>query len=155
MRSFNINTLTMKSTLLFIALLVTLWNQQGLTQANKQTVQVYQFPSHITHLHLNLPSNNVTIVKTKSSRISVETTINLDRGSELLLEYLISKDRYKLQGASDANSPLLKLHLQPNSNVLIIKGQVCHEHLSYRVHVPERLLKVTKSQSAFAVEVSE
>lgn len=145
----------MKSTLLFIVLLVTFWCHQGLSQASKQIIQLYQFPSHITHLHLDLPSNNVTIIKTKSSRISVETTINLDRGSSPLLEYLIKTERYKLYGRSDASSPLLKLHLPPNNNVLIIKGQICHEHLSYRVYVPERLLKVTTSEKVLTANLSK
>lgn len=145
----------MKSTLFFITLLVTIWNQQGLTQVSKQTIQLYQFPSHITHLHLDLPSKNVTIIKTKSSRISVETTISLNRGSTPLLEYLIKTDRYKIYGESNVNSSLLKLHLKPNANILVIKGQICQEDLSYRIHVPDRLYKVTTSQKAFAVEVSE
>jgi len=145
----------MQSTLLFIVLLVTVWCHQGLAQTSKQTVQIYQVPSHITHLHLDLPSSKVTIIKTKSSRISIETTINLDRGSSPLLEYLIRSKRYEVYGQSDANSPLLKLHLPPNPNVLIIKGNICREDLSYRIHVPERLLKVTTSQSPLTIDIAK
>lgn len=126
-----------------------------LAQASKKIVQLHQLPSNIVHLHLQLPSNKIKIIKTKSSRVSVETTIHLDAGSSPLLDYLIKSGRYNLGAAVDPNQSSMALSLPTPSKTLIIKGAICEEHISYIIHVPERLLKVTTSYNSLTASLSE
>lgn len=126
-----------------------------LAQASKKIVQLHQLPNHIVNLHLQLPSNKIKLIKTKSSRVSVETTIHLDAGSPPLLDYLINSGRYDLEATMDANQSSMALFLPKSSKSIIIKGALCEENISYTIHVPERLLKVTTSYSSITASLSE
>ncbi|MGH1335769.1 MAG: hypothetical protein ACRBFS_06545 [Aureispira sp.] len=145
----------MKTIVTLLLILVLFCSKESLAQTSKQMVQLHQVPNHVTTVHLQLPSNKVRIVKTKSSRISIETTISLDAGSPPLLDYLIQSKRYELKAKSSSDSPVLLLALAPSSKVLIIKGAVCQEALTYVVYVPEHLLKVTTSYSAITASLAK
>ena len=145
----------MKTIVVLILMLTLLCSNTSLAQTRKQIVQLHQVPSHVSTLHLQLPSNKVKVIKTKSARVSIETTIGLDVGNPLLLDYLIKSKRYELYAHSSANSPVLTLALESTSKILIIKGEVCQEALTYIVYVPEHLLKVTTSYSAITASLSK
>lgn len=126
-----------------------------LAQASKQIVQLHSLPNNINTLHLQLPSNKIKLIKTKSSRISIETTIHLDAGSPPLLDYLIKSGRYDLEATVDAEQSSMALALPKPSKILIIKGAICEEDISYTIYVPERLLKVTTSYNSITASLSE
>lgn len=145
----------MKTLVMLVLTLAFCCSNQIAAQTNKQVVQLHQVPSHITTVHLQLPSNKVEIIKTKSSRISIESTIKLSAGSVPLLDYLVSTGRYEFATQSSATSPTLILALSKSPKVLIIKGAVCKEVITYKVYVPERLLQVTTSYSSITASLSD
>jgi hypothetical protein len=144
----------MKTAVLFVLLLLGCSTSMR-AQATKTFVQLHQMPEHITTLHLELSSDKVELVRTKSSRISIETTVHLAPGSLPLLDYIAKSGRYDLQASSSNHSSRMVLALHQTQKVLVIKGELCNEEITYKIHVPERLLKITTSYSAVAASIAE
>ncbi len=105
-------------------------------QASQKTPQLVTLPKGITELHIQAESDRVQIVKTKGSRISIETNIKISAGTMPLLKYLIDNGRYALAAKSDVHQNTLILSPQKNKKVLLIKGEECSEEVMYKIHIP-------------------
>lgn len=139
----------MKTIIFFVALL--LCSQQAISQASNTVLHVYSLPANTETLSFELPSNQVEIIKTKSARISIETTIFLPGGTGPLLDYLIKNKRYDLKATIDREENSFTLSPVKLQKTLIIKGEVCQEDIRYKIYVPESISKVSNSYSALTV----
>ena len=136
----------MKTVVLLIALLSS--SYQLWSQASNNVLHVYTLPAHTESLSFELPSNQVEIIKTKSARISIETTIHLPAGSAPLLDYLIKAKRYDLKATIDREAHSFTLSPVKLQKTLIIKGELCQEDIRYKIYVPESIARVSNSFSA-------
>jgi len=136
----------MKTVVLLVALLSS--SYQLWSQASNTVLHVYTLPAHTESLSFELPSNQVEIIKTKSARISIETTIHLPAGSVPLLDYLIKAKRYDLKATINREAHSFTLSPVKLQKTLIIKGELCQEEIRYKIYVPESIARVSNSFSA-------
>lgn len=118
------------------------------SQASNTVLHVYSLPTNTDILSFELPSNKVEIIKTKSARITIETTVLLPVGTPPLLDYLIKSKRYDLKATIDRENHSFTLSPIKLQKTLIIKGEVCQEDIRYKIYVPESIDKVTNTYSA-------
>lgn len=136
----------MKTLIIIVALVLSasqLWSQ-----ASNTVLHVYSLPAHTETLAFELPSNQVEIIKTKSARISIETTIMLPVGKPALLDYLIKTKRYDLKATIDREAHSFTLSPVKLQKTIIIKGEVCNEDIRYKIYVPESIAKVSNTYSS-------
>ena len=134
-------------TLIFIVAFL-LGSTQLWSQASNTVLHVYSLPAHTETLAFELPSSKVEIIKTKSARISIETTIMLPAGTPPLLDYLIKTKRYDLKATVDREAHSFTLSPAKLQKTIIIKGEVCNEDIRYKIYVPESISKVSNTYSS-------
>ncbi len=122
---------------IFVPLLLLFFATSLSAQANKTASQIHIPPAGIVKIYLDIPSNRVEILKTKSTRISIETNIRLGLGSLPLLDYLEENGRYELTATVGPQTNSLTLSPRKDQKVLLVKGQECPEVVSYKIHIPE------------------
>lgn len=94
--------------------------------------------SSINTLSLELNSTEVEVLKTRGSRMIIETVVTLDKVSKAsILNYLVEVGRYELVATVDASTQTMVVKPKIKKNTLVIKGKECKEHYSYRILVPE------------------
>lgn len=106
-------------------------------QASTTVPQIATIPKGIVKIRIHAPSSRVKILKTKGSRMSIETSIRINEGSLPLLDYLAKEGRYKMDVLVDAQNNLLTLMPPKNQKVLLVKGEECEEVVTYKIHIPE------------------
>lgn len=111
-------------------------------QASNKTAQIATLPLGTTKIRINIPSNQIEIVKTKGTRISIETAIRINVGTLPLLDYLVKNGRYQINVHINEQISMLTLSPPKNNNVLIIKGKECGEVITYKIHIPEMITLV-------------
>lgn len=136
----------MKTLLIFVVLALStspLWSQ-----ASNTVLHVYSLPAHTETLAFELPSNQVEIIKTKSARISIETTVLLPAGTPPLLDYLIKTKRYDLKATVNREAHSFTLSPVKLQKTIIIKGEICNEDIRYKIYVPESIPEVSNTYSS-------
>jgi hypothetical protein len=106
-------------------------------QASQKMPQIMTLPKGVIELHIQVSKDQVEIVKTKGSRISVETKVKINQGSLPLLKYLMDNGRYDLEAHSDVHLNTLTISPPNNKKVILVKGAECEETIMYKIHVPE------------------
>lgn len=133
--------MTIRTFLVIFACLfsVALW-----AQPSKNFHQVFTPKAEITKLVLDIAQAEdiVEVRKTQGSRIMVEATVRISLPNETLLQYLVDNGRYNLvESTSDADAAYI-LSTKKNNNVIMIKGEECHEEVTYIIYVPESIPSV-------------
>ncbi len=106
-------------------------------QASNKTSQIAILPTGVTKIRINAPSNRIQVLKTKGTRISIETAIRINAGTLPLLDYLIKSGRYELDVIVDGQTNILTLSPPKSNKVLLVKGEECQEAVTYKIHIPE------------------
>lgn len=110
-------------------------------QANQTIYQTFTPATAITVLELDVEQNvdNIEIRKTKGTRVVVETTVKLSTPNANLLAYLAESGRYNLVEFLNTGEERYSLSSKKNLNVLLVKGEECHEEIRYVIQVPESI----------------
>lgn len=111
-------------------------------QASHKISQIVLVPVGTSKLIINVPNNQLEILKTKGTRISVEIAVRLNKGSFPLLEYLAENGRYQIKVQEDGLTKELRLSPNTKKNVLLVKGSECEEIITYKIHIPEYIKEI-------------
>lgn len=112
-------------------------NATVFAQASQKKPQILTMPQGVVELHIDVDDQQVEIVKTKGSRISIETSVKIEQGSLPLLNYLMEAGRYDLTAHENMHLNILTIRPTKNDRVLLVKGKECEEIVRYKIHVPE------------------
>lgn len=91
----------------------------------------------ISKVRFNIDPDIIEVRSTRSSRVLVETTIEMNSPSMPLLEYAISIGRYELE--SVVEDGVMTITPRPRTHAIIIKGKEIKENLKYMIMIPEVL----------------
>jgi hypothetical protein len=123
---------------LFLSILVVIGFQISAFGQISQRVHQTITASSINTLNLELNSADVEVLRTRGSRMIVETLVTLDKiDKPSVLKYLVEAGRYNLVATVDASTQTMLVKPRIKKNTLVIKGKECKEHYSYRILVPE------------------
>ncbi len=111
-------------------------------QTSKKTSQMLNVSKAISKLKIDVHSDKVEIFHTKSSRITIETTVKISAGSIRLLAYMDKLGRYKLSLSSNNSDGVITLSPNKNNKVIMVKGVKVKENINYRIYVPTNILFV-------------
>lgn len=106
-------------------------------QASQKMPQIMTLPKGVVELHIQVDKSQVEIIKTKGSRISIETNVKISQGSLPLLKYLMDNGRYDLTARENNQLSTFTISPPKNKKVLLVKGEECEEAVYYKIHVPE------------------
>ena len=101
--------------------------------------QIMTLPKGVVELHIQVDKSQVEIIKTKGSRISIETNVKISQGSLPLLKYLMDNGRYDLTARENNQLSTFTISPPKNKKVLLVKGEECEEAVYYKIHVPESI----------------
>jgi hypothetical protein len=132
----------MKNLIPLLTLLFLVCTTQLLGQASKKTAQLLVLDKAITKIKIDVPSDQVEILHTKGSRISIETTIKISAGSLPQLDYMVKSGRYDLAPTSKITEATMLLATNKNNKVIVVKGEEIKETIHYTIHVPDHVLFV-------------
>lgn len=107
-------------------------------QVSKKTYQTI-IAGNAEAVRINITGANVDFKETKGSRILVETMIKLSVPNEALLNFVIENGRYELSQTMDASTRELVLESKKDKNVIVVKGEICAEEVTYIVYVPSNI----------------
>lgn len=120
----------------FIVFALLLFAATAFGQAEKTVHNI--FKSDATEVVLDFGKNvEVEVLETKSSRILVETTVQIDGLGSAGLNYFVAAGRYEVQMTESGEE--ISLILQKNSDVLMKNGEKLDETVSVRVYLPEHI----------------
>lgn len=106
-----------------------------LGQVSKKTYQT--IIAHNTDvIRINIEGATVELKETKGTRILVETSIKLSVPNEALLNFVIGNGRYELVQTKDESKRELLLEAKKDKNVILVKGELCAESVTYTIYVP-------------------
>ena len=108
-------------------------------QASNKIAQIATLPVGATTVRINAPSSQIEVFKTKGTRISIETAVQIKIGTLSLLDYLFKSGRYKMTILANGQLNMLTLSPSINNNVLLVKGTECEEIITYKIYIPERV----------------
>ena len=112
------------------------------TRSANETITI----NNIATINLDLESENIEIRETKGSRVIVESHITLESiKNATLLEFMINSGRYALENKVDASTQTMSITRKKNTNVLLVKGEECKEHVRYVILVPDSVKFVNTS----------
>ena len=135
----------------FISSLLFLFSLIGVAfgQTSQTLQESYTIEADITQLVLDLGDGHVEIRNTAASRVSVETIVQVSNLSNpRMLGFLIEQGRYALSTEKDNSRGKMTISHNKNRNVLIVKGEQCHETLTYIVYVPSTIKTVENKNAA-------
>lgn len=112
-------------------------------QVSKKTFQTV-IAENTETLRLDIKDATVELKETKGSRLLIETSIKLSVPNEALLNFVISNGRYKLTQTIDASNRELILGSKKDKNVILVKGEICAEEVTYVIYVPKGIRTVKK-----------
>lgn len=105
-------------------------------KVEKVTHQAFK-TDEITKVRFNIDPDVIEVRSTRSSRVLVETTIEMGTPSMPLLEYAIGTGRYELESVVEGG--IMTITPKPRKHAIVIKGQEVSENLKYVIMVPEAL----------------
>lgn len=135
----------------FISSLILLFTILGTSfgQTSQTLQESYTIEADITQLVLDLGDGQVEIRNTAASRVSVETIVQVSNlNNERMLGFLIEQGRYTLSTEKDNSRGKMTIGHNKTRNVLIVKGEQCHETLTYIVYVPSSIKTVENKNAA-------
>lgn len=106
-------------------------------QASSKISQIATLPSGVTKIRIHIPRSQVEILKTRGTRIFIQTAIHINIGTFSLLDYLVKAQRYQINVLMNEQTEMLVLSPSKNNNVLVVKGTECEELVTYKIHIPE------------------
>jgi len=115
-------------------------------QASKKKSQVIKLDEPtVASVYLDVNTQQIEVVNTKSKRIIIETTIQTSVGSVAVIDYLDGIGRYDLVSVVIANNTL---KISPFKRASInIKGESLQENLLYKIYLPKGVRFVQKKES--------
>lgn len=132
----------------FILLFFTVFSA-AFGQTSQTLQESYTIEADITQLVLDLGDGQVEIRNTAASRVSVETIVQVSNlSNERMLSFLIEQGRYTLTTEKDNSRGKMTIGHNKTRNVLIVKGEQCHETLTYIVYVPSSIKTVENKNAA-------
>ncbi len=133
-------------TLIFFVFIVSSTVAQ-VTRTSSETIEA----KRIDVVYLDLESDNIDIITTKSSRIVIERTVHLVEISNLaLLDFIIRSGRYELEHKTDYTKNTLTIAQKKNQNILLVKGKEVEETISYKILLPEAVQYIYKKPTSTA-----
>ncbi len=91
---------------------------------------------------VNIQGADVQLKETKGTRILVETLIQLSVPNEALLNFIVQSGRYELTQTMNAATRELAIESKKDKNVLVVKGQECHEQITYMIYIPSTMRSI-------------
>lgn len=113
-------------------------NNVGWAQLSKQTTQTIP-TAGAELLRVAIPHATLHFKETKGDRLIVEANIELSVSNEILLNFIINNGRYQLQWTIDPISKELLLFSEQDRDVLVVRGEVCEERVSYTIYIPKKM----------------
>ncbi|MCH2044921.1 MAG: hypothetical protein MK212_12455 [Saprospiraceae bacterium] len=105
-------------------------------KVEKVTHQAFK-TDEIVKVRFNIDPDIIEVRSTRSSRVLVETTIEMGSPSMPLLEYAIGTGRYELESVVEGG--IMTITPKPRKHDIVIKGERVPENLKYVIMVPESL----------------
>lgn len=121
--------------LLFTSLLCCFLAHFSWSQVSKKTYQTI-IANNTEVIRINIKGATVELKETKGTRILVETAIKLSVPNEALLNFVIGNGRYELVQTKDETKRELLLEGKKDKNVILVKGEICAETVSYTIYIP-------------------
>jgi len=90
-------------------------------------------------VNLNVVAKKIELKETKGSRILIETKITISLPNERLLDFISNSGRYDLIKTMDAATREISIDSKKSNDVIIVKGEECHEILEYTIYMPEAI----------------
>lgn len=87
-------------------------------------------------VNVNVVAKKIEMKETKGTRILVETKITLSLPNERLLDFVSNSGRYDLTKTMDAGTRELTITSKKSNDVIVVKGEECHEILEYTIYMP-------------------
>lgn len=112
-----------------------------MAQLKKKTTQTINTGS-ANRLKVDVSNARVFYKKAKGSRLIVEAEIQLSVPNETLLNFVINNGRYQLQWKIDPSTEELLLTSLRERDMLVVRGEVCYEEVTYTIYVPNSLRKI-------------
>lgn len=107
-------------------------------QISKKTFQTV-ITDNAETVRLDIKDAKVELKETKGSRLLIETSIRLSVPNEALLSFVIANGRYKLTQTLDPSNRVLTLASKKDKNVILVKGEICDEAVTYVIYVPKNI----------------
>jgi len=124
--------------LLFVSLFCLLLSHLCLGQVSKKTYQTI-IANNTEVIRINIEGATIELKETKGTRILVETSIKLSVPNEALLNFVIGNGRYELIQTKDESKRELLLEGKKDKNVILVKGNLCAESITYTIYVPSSM----------------
>ena len=107
-------------------------------QLTKQTTQTIPI-ENAKFLRVTIDNAEIYFKEAKGDRLIVEANIELSVPNETLLNFVINNGRYQLQWTVEPNRKELLLTSERGRDMLVVRGEVCQERVSYTIYVPKKL----------------
>lgn len=124
--------------LLFVSLFCLFLSHLCLSQVSKKTYQTI-IANNTEVIRINIEGATIELKETKGTRILVETSIKLSVPNEALLNFVIGNGRYELIQTKDESKRELLLEGKKDKNVILVKGNLCAESITYTIYVPSSM----------------
>lgn len=124
--------------LLFVSLFCLFLSHLCLGQVSKKTYQTI-IANNTEVIRINIEGATIELKETKGTRILVETSIKLSVPNEALLNFVIGNGRYELIQTKDESKRELLLEGKKDKNVILVKGNLCAESITYTIYVPSSM----------------
>ena len=129
------------SKLLFTSLFCFLLNYACVGQVSKKTYQTI-IAKNTEVLRVDIEGAKIEFKETKGTRVLVEMAVKLSVPNEALLNFVIGNGRYELTQTKDESKRELLLEAKKNKNVILVKGALCAETVTYTIYVPASMRAV-------------
>ena len=90
-------------------------------------------------VNLNVVAKKIELKETKGSRILIETKITISLPNERLLDFISNSGRYDLIKTVDGATRELSIASKKSTDVIVVKGEECHEILEYTIYMPQAI----------------
>ncbi len=108
----------------------------GFSQVTKTLHQTFTLDA-AEKVNINVVAKKIDLKETKGSRILIETKITISLPNARLLDFVSNSGRYDLVKTVDATTRELTITSKKTNDVIVVKGEECHEILEYTIYMPE------------------
>lgn len=120
---------------LFSVLFFGFWQNLACAQVSKTIHQTFTVDG-AQIVNINVVGSKVEMRETKGTRVLVETTVRLSVPNDRLLDFVVTSGRYDLIKTFIESSGEVVLESKKDNNVIMVKGEECHEEISYIFYIP-------------------